>query len=190
MTNPVIENIRRSLGRTGRTPLDPRPAIYKSRLPESLDAESARFLEEVGKLSGVGQKLSPNSVDAALQTLVREQNVHRVTAWETPYLRQLGITEILNSLGVELVSPNADKHEMALCDLGITEADYLLPETGTLVLAPLPHSPAPSRCCRVSTWQLSVLPCCVRICIRSLPKPRPPTTCCLSPAPAARLISN
>jgi L-lactate dehydrogenase complex protein LldG len=134
MTNPVIENIRRSLGRTDRTPLDPRPAIYRSRLPESLDAESARFLEEVGKLSGVGQKLSPNSVDAALQTLVREQNVHRATAWETPYLRQLGITEILNSLGVELVSPNADKHEMALCDLGITEADYLLPETGTLVL--------------------------------------------------------
>jgi L-lactate dehydrogenase complex protein LldG len=69
-----------------------------------------------------------------LQTLVREQNVHRATAWETPYLRQLGITEILNSLGVELVSPNADKHEMALCDLGVTEADYLLPETGTLVL--------------------------------------------------------
>jgi L-lactate dehydrogenase complex protein LldG len=46
----------------------------------------------------------------------------------------LGITEILNSLGVELIHPNADKHEMALCDLGITEADFLLSETGTLVL--------------------------------------------------------
>ncbi len=140
MTNPVIENIRRSLGRTAQisspqgTPLDPRPAIYESRLPASLDSESARFLEEVSKLSGVGQKLSPTNVDTALQTLVREQNISHATAWETPYLRQLGITEILNSLGVELVSPNADKHEMALCDLGITEADYLLPETGTLVL--------------------------------------------------------
>jgi L-lactate utilization protein LutC len=49
-------------------------------------------------------------------------------------LRQLGVTEVLNSLGVELVPPNASKHEMALCDLGITEADFLLPETGTLVL--------------------------------------------------------
>lgn len=134
MTNPVIENIRRSLGRTDQTPLDPRPAIYGSRLPESLDSESARFLEEVGKLSGVGQKLSPTSVDTALQTLVREKNIHRATAWETPYLRQLGITEILSSLGVDLVSPNADKHDMALCELGVTEADYLLPETGTLVL--------------------------------------------------------
>jgi len=35
---------------------------------------------------------------------------------------------------VELVSPNANKHEMGLCDLGITEADYLLPETGTLAM--------------------------------------------------------
>jgi L-lactate dehydrogenase complex protein LldG len=99
-----------------------------------LAAEATRFLEEVGKLSGVGQELSPADVDSTLQALVGEQGVRRATAWETPYLRQLGVTEILNSLGVEFVPPNADKHDMALCDLGITEADYLLPETGTLVL--------------------------------------------------------
>jgi L-lactate dehydrogenase complex protein LldG len=134
MTNPVIENVRRSLGRTAQSTLEPHPVIYPSRLPESRDVERERFLAEVGKLSGVGQILSPIDVDASLKSLVQAQNVHRATAWETPYLRQLGITEILNSLGVELVSPNADKHEMALCELGITESDYLLPETGTLVL--------------------------------------------------------
>jgi L-lactate dehydrogenase complex protein LldG len=134
MTNPVVENVRRSLGRTAQSPLGPRPVIYKSRLSESTDTESMRFLEEVGKLSGVGQKLSPVALDAALQTLVQEQAIHQATAWETAYLKQLGVAEILNSLGVELVPPNADKHEMALCDLGVTEADYLLPETGTLVL--------------------------------------------------------
>jgi L-lactate dehydrogenase complex protein LldG len=119
MTNPVIENVRRSLGRTAQSPLGPRPVIYKSRPPGASDAEGTRFLEEV---------------DAALQTLVQEQAIHRATAWETPYLKQLGVAEILNSLSVELVPPNADKHEMAVCDLGVTEADYLLPETGTLVL--------------------------------------------------------
>jgi len=91
-------------------------------------------LNEIKKLSGVGQKLSTPEIDSALKTLVEKQNIKKATAWETPYLRQLGITEILNALGVELVSPNASKHEMALCDLGITEADFLLPETGTLVL--------------------------------------------------------
>ena len=134
MTNPVIENIRRSLGRTVQTPLSLRPDIYELRLPESADLESERFLDEIKKLSGVGQKLAPADVDPALKALVTEQNIHKATVWETHHLKQLGITEILNSLGVELISPNANKHEMALCDLGVTEADFLLPETGTLVL--------------------------------------------------------
>lgn len=141
MSNPVIDNIRRSLGRTTQlsspqgTPLKQRPAIYESRLPESLASEIERFLVEVKKLSGVGQKLVSSAIDSSLKTLVADQNIHKATAWETPYLRQLGITEILNTLGVELISPNADKHEMAQCDLGITEADFLLPETGTIVLS-------------------------------------------------------
>jgi L-lactate dehydrogenase complex protein LldG len=134
MTNPVIENVRRSLGRTAQSPIGPRPAIYESRPSVLMDAEVERFLEEVKKLSGGSQELSPSDIDAALGTLVREQNVHKATVWETPPLRQLGVTEILNSLGVELIHPNATKHEMAQCDLGITEADFLLPETGTLVL--------------------------------------------------------
>jgi len=135
MINPILENIRKSLGRTAQTPLSLRPAIYEPRLPESLDSEIERFLVEIKKLSGVGQKLVSSDMDSLLKTLVAEQNIHKATAWETPYLRQLGITEILNTLGVELVSPNAHKHEMAGCDLGITEADYLLPETGTVVLS-------------------------------------------------------
>ena len=134
MTHPIIDNVRRSLGRTAQSPLGQRPTIYESRQPNSQNLEGERFLDEVKKLSGVGQKLSLTEIDSALKTLVTEQTIRKATAWETPYLRQLGVAEILNSLGVEVVSPNTDKHDMAECDLGITEADYLLPETGTLVL--------------------------------------------------------
>jgi len=140
MTNPVIENIRRSLGHSAQlsspqgAPFSQRPAVYESRQAESTDSEIEIFLNEVEKLSGVGQKLSPSEIDSSLKALVEEQIIRKATVWETPYLRRLGITEILNSLGVDLVPPNAGKHEMALCDLGITEADFLLPETGTIVL--------------------------------------------------------
>jgi len=140
MTNPVLENIRRSLGRTAqvsslqRALLSPRPAIHESRQPESYESEVETFLTEIKKLSGVGQRLSASEMDSVLKALVEEQNIRKATVWETPHLRRLGVTEILHSLGVDLVSPAADKHEMAQCDLGITEADYLLPETGTLVL--------------------------------------------------------
>lgn len=140
MTYPVtsarqgIENVRRSLGRTAQTPLSLRPAIYESRQPESVDSEIVCFLDEIKKLSGVGQKISATEFEPALRTLVTEQNIRKATVWDTPSLKQLEIAKILQTLNVELVPPNADKHDMARCDLGITEADFILPETGTLVL--------------------------------------------------------
>lgn len=141
MTNPVIENIRKSLRRTAQTPLSLRPAIDEPRLPESLDSEIEQFLGEIKKLSGVGQRLVPADINSALKDLVAEQNIRKATVWNTPRLQELQIANHLSSLGVELISPNADKHEMAQCDLGITEADYLLPETGTIVLSSSAEKP-------------------------------------------------
>ena len=134
MTSPVVENVRRALGRTANSPLTPRPGIHEARPSGSMEAEIETFLSEIKKLSGVGRNLLPPEIDPELKALIQEQNIRRATVWETPRLKLLGIAEILNSLGVELVSPNADKYEMATCDLGVTEAEYLLPETGTLVL--------------------------------------------------------
>jgi L-lactate dehydrogenase complex protein LldG len=136
MSNPIIESVQQSLGHTTQTsaPLSPRPAIYPPRHPESVDAEIERFLNEVKLLSGAGLRLAPSETANALKTLVSECNVRKATFWHTPLFEQLGIRDTLLDLGVELVSPTADKHDMALCDLGITEADFLLPETGTLVL--------------------------------------------------------
>jgi L-lactate dehydrogenase complex protein LldG len=134
VSNPIIDNIRRSMGRTEATPLNPRPAIYEPRKAGAIDSEIQAFLDEVKKLSGIGQRLAPDGVADALKTLVAGQEIRRATTWNTHGLQQLQIADHLSSLGVDMVSPTAEKHEMALCDLGITEADYLLPETGTIVL--------------------------------------------------------
>jgi len=134
MTNPIIENIRHSLGRTAQTPLDQRPAILEPRQPGTIGFESDLFIREVGKLSGVAQTLKRQAVPDSIKELVISNGIRKATLWHTPLFDQLGIEATLRSLGVEIVSPSADKHEMALCDLGITEADYLLPETGTIVL--------------------------------------------------------
>jgi L-lactate dehydrogenase complex protein LldG len=134
MTSTVIENVRRALGRTVDSPITPRPGTHEARPSGSIDTEIQTFLSEVKKLSGVGTNVLPSQIDSELKALIQEQNIRRATVWETPRLKLLGIAEILNSLGVNLVSPNAGKYEMATCDLGVTEADYLLPETGTLVL--------------------------------------------------------
>jgi len=134
MNNSIIESLQRSLGHSAESLLSERPPIYDARNPGTVESEIQLFLEEVRKLSGVGQILSTSDVDGALKALVTQQKIRTATVWETPNLKQLSITETLASLEVELVSPNASKEEMALCDLGITEADFILPETGTLVL--------------------------------------------------------
>jgi L-lactate dehydrogenase complex protein LldG len=134
MTNSVLENVRHSLGRDARTPLGPRPAIFGARQAGSVDAEIEQFFGEIKKLSGVGERLTPDEISNALNVLVTEQNIRKATLWQTPLIQQLGIENILKNIGVELVSPNADKHKLAQCDIGITEADFILPETGTLVL--------------------------------------------------------
>ncbi len=51
-----------------------------------------------------------------------------------PRLRALRVAERLSALGVAVVPPGADKRALAECDLGVTEADFALPETGTLGL--------------------------------------------------------
>lgn len=134
MTNPVLENIRRSIRHTERTSLSLRPAIYASRQAGSTESEIQLFLDEIKKLSGVSQRLALDGIAAALKTLVAENNIRKAMLWHTPLFEQIGLDNHLRSLGVDVVPPTADKHEMALCDLGITGADYLLSETGTIVL--------------------------------------------------------
>jgi L-lactate dehydrogenase complex protein LldG len=134
MNKSFIENIQRSLGYSSETRISARPPVYAARTPGTIESEIQLFLEEVEKLSGVGQRLSPADVDRALKALVTQQKIRKATVWGTPYLKQLSIDETLASLGVKLVSPNASKEEIALCDLGITEADFILPETGTIIL--------------------------------------------------------
>jgi len=55
-------------------------------------------------------------------------------AWQTAELKEWGVEGLLEAIGVEIVSPYASNREVAECDLGVTGADFALPETGTLGL--------------------------------------------------------
>ena len=134
MSNPVIENVRKSLERTDHSPDSPRPEIPGPRLAETTDLEIERYLKEIRALSAVGERLRPAEIAGALKALVGEQKIRKAAVWDTPLLKQLQVRDHLQALGVELVPPDADKHLLAQCDLGVTEADFILPETGTLGL--------------------------------------------------------
>lgn len=132
MSNPVIESVRKALGNETKT--GDRPPVLAPRKAGDAEAEINIFMQELTKLSGVGLRLERGEIGQALKDLVTDQKILRATAWGTPLLKELEVEGQLGKLGVEMVSPNANKFEMAGCDLGITEAEYLLPETGTMVL--------------------------------------------------------
>lgn len=140
-SNPVLDAVRRSLGHEWGAPLPPRPLPPSARAAESPQAETTLLLHEIEKASGHTQQLTTDNLDAAFQALVKTENIRTATVWNTPTLQCLDIAGRLKHLGVTLVPPDAEKHTLAQCDLGVTEADFAIPDSGTLGLLSGPEKP-------------------------------------------------
>jgi len=132
--NPVLENIRRNLGRKAGSPLPPRPPIVPPRQMISIDNELDLLVSEINKLAGNAKRISCDAIGEHLAELVHTQEIEKAFLWKTPWLAELHLTDRLQSLGVEIIPNQVDRMALAQCDLGITEVDFALPETGTLGL--------------------------------------------------------
>ena len=140
----ILAKVRASLGRGPGSPVAPVPptARVKSRTPGPLDAEIEQLFIEIGKLNGTTRRLvSKDDLKSALADLVKAEAVKKATCWTTPDLTTSDVAGILEALGVKIVSPQADKHLVAECELGVTGVDAALPETGTLLLRSSPERP-------------------------------------------------
>jgi L-lactate dehydrogenase complex protein LldG len=131
----IFASVRAELGRTEASPLLPRPPVVPARQAGSAESELTLLCEEVEKLGGVARRLAGVAdLAVALADLVAAEGVRTATVWPTADMKQAGVEALLTGLGVELVSPRAGKAEIADCDLGVTGADFALPETGTIAL--------------------------------------------------------
>jgi L-lactate dehydrogenase complex protein LldG len=137
----ILADIRQALKRTGDSPVAPRPAIVPPRVAGTPDEEIDRLIREITALQGEARRLETSDVRTALAGLVQAENVRKATLWSTERLAELGIADTLRELGVEIIPGAADKHALAQADLGVTEADFALPETGTLGLLSSPEKP-------------------------------------------------
>ncbi len=137
----MLAEVRAGLGRAPGAPVAPRPAIPPARAPGARDQEIERLLSEITALKGNARRLSNSEVSAALADLVRAENVRKATLWGTAGLERLGVASGLRGLGVEIVPSDAGIHVLGDVDLGITEADFALAETGTLGLLSSPSKP-------------------------------------------------
>jgi L-lactate dehydrogenase complex protein LldG len=139
----ILADVRLALGRAMNAPVAPIPSSARiaPRTPGNANAEIEMLLGEIGKLGGNTQHIARAEIRGALENIVRDEQIKKATLWETRDLQDLGIADVLRDLGVEIVSPHADKRVVAECDLGITSADFAFPETGTLALRSSPDKP-------------------------------------------------
>lgn len=76
---------------------------------------------------------SDDEVKKFLLNLTREKSFSSFSIWETDELKRLGIKKLLRENGLKTVTAR-NKNRIAGADVGITEADYAIADTGTLVL--------------------------------------------------------
>ncbi|MCI0475770.1 MAG: LUD domain-containing protein [Anaerolineales bacterium] len=139
----IVADVQIALHRKSDSPVTPIPASARiaPRVAGDANAEMEMLFSEISKLGGVTGRIKKSGLKIALEKLVKEQKVKQATLWETPELENLGVAQTLTDLGVQLVSPHADKRVIAECDLGVTGVDCAFPETGTLMLRSSPVKP-------------------------------------------------
>lgn len=139
----ILADVRLALGRAidASVAIVPSSARIAPRTSGNVNVEIEMLLAEIGKLGGHTQRIRYTQIRPALEKIVRDEQINKATFWETNELQDWRIPDALRDLGVEIVSPRADKRVVAECDLGITGADFAFPETGTLVLRSSPEKP-------------------------------------------------
>lgn len=123
------------------TPRKPTPALPREpRVPGDADTRVAAALAAIEYVGGkVARLKTKDELRNALAELVSAEHIKKAMLWENQELQALGVAEMLAQLDVEVISPRADKYDLAQCDLGVTSADAVLPQTGTLALQTTPE---------------------------------------------------
>jgi L-lactate dehydrogenase complex protein LldG len=140
----ILAKVRASLDRGPDSPAPPVPPMARvgPRSAGSVDAEIALLFSEIENLNGNVRRLAGREdLKSALAKLVKVEAVKKATLWTTADLATWDVAGTLKALGVEIVSPQADKHLVAECELGVTGVDAALPETGSLLLRSSPERP-------------------------------------------------
>lgn len=93
-----------------------------------------QFVTEVENVNTtvIKSKNSEKLVQTVLK-LTKEKQVNSFAVWDTPYLKELGLKKRLNEEGLKVVTVR-NKNRLAKADIGITEVDYAIADTGTIVL--------------------------------------------------------
>lgn len=140
----VLRSIRESLAHAGHLPAAPRVALAPEPTAER-EVLIERFAEELALVGGVSTREAGGdaAVAARVVDLARGAGAGDVFAWDPAQLPVPGLHEALQAAGMTIVSGDLPHDEPARtealarlepCRVGLTGADAVFAETGTLAL--------------------------------------------------------
>jgi L-lactate dehydrogenase complex protein LldG len=139
----VLDKVRRSLGRTttpASVPAPPKIDEPIARLVHSDIGLAELFIQRASALKMIATAISVDDVLSEMADFLREKQCSRVMLSDTPLLTKLDVAEFLKGKGFDArrwseISPD----EAYDFDAGITDVDYAVAETGSLVIRHRPE---------------------------------------------------
>lgn len=136
----ILHTIRKGLEGVGseRT-LEERNFLSETEEIQKLTKElqgklKTQFVGELAKVNtNVLEAGSEDEVKSFLQDLIKEKELRSFAIWESQFLKKMNLKQELKDAGLKLITAK-NKNRIAKADIGITEVDYAIADTGTLVL--------------------------------------------------------
>ncbi len=136
----ILHTIRKGLEGVGseRT-LEERNFLSETQEIQKLTKELQGKLKTqfVGELTKVNTNVleagSEDEVKSFLQDLIKKKELKSFAIWESQFLKKMNLKQELKDVGLKLITAK-NKNRIAKADIGITEVDYAIADTGTLVL--------------------------------------------------------
>jgi L-lactate dehydrogenase complex protein LldG len=94
----------------------------------------AQFIDELTNVNThILEANSADTIKDLLITLIKEKELKSFSIWESEYLKEINLKQNIKSVGLKLISAK-NKDRIANSEIGITDVDYAIADTGTLVL--------------------------------------------------------
>jgi L-lactate dehydrogenase complex protein LldG len=143
-----LERVRQAVeagNRAGRaTALEPRGTTgYQGAGPDP----ATRFCEELSLAGGHAHRVPDTEAAVArVLELVQSKSARRIVLGRSNFLERLSLCERLAGAGLEIIpvdtlSPENSRDPLFAADLGISAAEFLIAETGSVVLRACPEEP-------------------------------------------------
>jgi L-lactate dehydrogenase complex protein LldG len=99
------------------------------------------FTNELGKVNGLSKVVNnEDELREYISNVTTGHDSKSCIIWETTLIRKLKVIEYLEGDGLRVIKSD-DKRQLEKADIGITEADYAIADSGTLVLFSNPKKP-------------------------------------------------